>query len=72
MSPSTTAFLQAQLERVDAELLRELVEERLEREGGGRRARRAVGAEVDAVRLDAVAADVERLPAIRPGDEERT
>ena len=63
--------LQPQLDRVELERLRELVEERLERERGGRRARRAVGAEREAVRLHAVAAQVVRLPAVRPGDEER-
>ena len=63
--------LQAQLDRVEVELLRQLVEQRLEREGGGRRARRAVGAEGEAVRLHAVAAEVVRLPAVRPGDEQR-
>ena len=63
--------LQPQLERVELELVRELVEQRLEREGRGRGARAAVGAEREAVRLDAVPAEVVRLPAVRPGDEER-
>ena len=70
-SPSTTAFLQAQLDRVEPERRGELVEERLEREGGGRRSGRAVGAEREAVRLHAVAAEVVRLPVVRAGDEQR-
>ncbi len=61
--------LQPHLDRVEPELLRELVQERLEREGRRRRAGRAVRAEREAVRLDAVAADVVCLPAVRAGDE---
>ena len=57
--------LQPHLDRVELELSRELVEERLEREGGRRRAGRTVGAEGEAVRLHAVAADLVRLPAVR-------
>ena len=70
-SPSTTAFLQPQLDRIEPERLGELVEERLEREGGGRRPRRAIGAEREAVRLHAVSAQVVRLPVVRAGDEQR-
>ena len=70
-SPSTTALLQSQLDRVELELRGELVEERLERERRGRRSGRAVRAEREAVRLDAVAADVVRLPAVRAGDQQR-
>ena len=63
--------LQAQLDRVEPELPGELVEERLDRERRGRRAWAAVGAEGEAVRLHAVAAEIERLPAVRAGDEHR-
>ena len=63
--------LQAQLERVDAQLDRQLVQERLEREGGGRRSGAPVGAEREPVRLDAVAAEVVGLPPVRACDEER-
>ena len=41
--------LEPQLDRVDLQLLRELVDQRLDRERGGRRAGRAVGAGADAV-----------------------
>ena len=68
-SPSTTAFRRRSSIGSMPELRRELVEERLERERGGRRTGRAVGAEGEAVRLDAVAAEVVRLPAVRAGDE---
>ncbi len=61
---------QSHLDRVEAELSRQLVEERLERERGRRRAGRAVGAEREAVRLHAVAADLVSLPAVRAGDEQ--
>ena len=68
-SPSTTAFFRRSSIGSSPSFCRELVEERLEREGRRRRAGRAVRAEREAVRLDAVAADVVRLPAVRPGDE---
>ncbi len=60
-----------QLDGVEVELRGDLVEERLERERGGRCARSAVGTERHAVRLDAVAADVERLPVVGACDEQR-
>ena len=62
---------QPQLDRIDSELGCELVHQRLERESGGRRSRGAVRAEGDAVRLDAVAPHVARLPPVRAGDEQR-
>ena len=59
----------AEVERVDPQALGELVEERLQRERGGRRSRGAVGAEADPVRLDAVGADVVGLPAVDAADK---
>jgi hypothetical protein len=69
--PLDDGVLEPHLDRIEPELLCELVEERLDREGGRRRARPAIRAEGEAVRLDAVAAEVVRLPAVRAGDEER-
>ncbi len=62
--------LQAQLDRVDAELGGQLVEQRLDGEGGGRSSRPAIGAEREPVRLHAVAADVPSVPAVRAGHEQ--
>ena len=45
---------QPQFERVELELRRELVDQRLDGERSGRRPRRSVGAERESIRLDAV------------------
>ena len=79
MSPAAGHVAEPQLDRVDAELSRELVDERLDRERGRRRHRRAVGARAEAVRADAVRLHASTLrtstrrrpcrPRSRPGDE---
>src|SRR5439155_10840106 len=61
--------LQPELDRVEAELRGELVEHGLQGEGRRRRSRPAIGAERDAVRLDAVPPDGEGLPPVRPADQ---
>ena len=63
--------LAPQLQGVEAELGGELVDERLDGEGRGRGSRPPVGTEREAVRLHAVAANVDRLPPVRAGDEQR-
>ena len=59
-----------ELERVDAEPDRQLVDELLERERGLRPARGAVGAGADAVGLDAVGEDLVGVPAVRPDGQD--
>ena len=60
---------QAQLDRVEAQLGGQLVDERLDGEGRRRRRRRAIGAEADAIRQDPIGGDVAGLPAIRARGE---
>ena len=62
----------AQLDGIDPELRRELVDQRFEHERRLRATWAAIRARPDAVRLDAVGADVEGVPAIRAGDEDRS
>ncbi len=62
---------QPQLDRVDLEPSGQLVDQRFERECGGRRRGCAVGAERDAVGGDAVGGQLVRLPPVRPGGEHR-
>ena len=70
MSPSPQDVAQAQLDRVEADLRGELVEQRLDGEGGGRCSGRSIGPETDAIGEHAVGAQRVRAPTVGTGGQQ--